>query len=449
MELNSHHETATPSKPMTPNAIDPYIPGSGNTGYSVTHYDLDITYRVATNRLEGQAIINAVCDEPLNRIALDLSTALKVGKVKVNGAGVAKFSHKENKLRLKLQGSIGEGERIRIEVKYAGRPQPVNNLFGSIGWEELTEGALTANQPNGASTWFPCNDHPSAKASYRIAVTTESVYRALANGTLQSTKSGPGTTTRVYDQPEPMSPYLATIQIGHYATHTVATTPVPITAALPPRLRTNFDHDFARQNRMMKLFSQLFGPYPFPSYTVVVTDDALEIPLEAQCMSVFGANHCDGTRHSERLIAHELAHQWFGNSVTAAQYRDIWLHEGFACYAEWLWSENSDGPAAKEWAEHYWLKLNRSSKDLILTDPGPRNLFDDRVYKRGALTLHSLRTRIGDDPFFSLLQDWTNRYRYSTVTTADFTELATHYTAQPLDDLWSDWLRKKPLPDLP
>ena len=97
---------------------------------------------------------------------------------------------------------------------------------------------------------------------------------------------------------------------------------------------------------MIALFEGLFGPYPFDAYTVVVTDDDLEIPLEAQGLSVFGANHMDGRRGSERLVAHELAHQWFGNSLTVGLWRDIWLHEGFACYAEWLWSEASGGRTA-------------------------------------------------------------------------------------------------------
>jgi aminopeptidase len=214
-------------------------------------------------------------------------------------------------------------------------------------------------------------------------------------------------------------------------------------------LRPRFDHDFGRQPQMMAEFVKRFGPYPFTGYTVVVTDDELEIPIEAQGLSIFGANHCDGQRGSERLVAHELAHQWFGNSLTVRRWRDIWLHEGFACYAEWIWSEASGGPSADRLARAARNSLARERQDLVIGDPGPRQMFDDRVYKRGALTLHTLRLYLGDSIFFALLQDWTARYRHSSVTTAEFTDLAGHYSAVPLRLLWDTWLYERPLPELP
>ncbi|HTM86383.1 MAG TPA: M1 family aminopeptidase, partial [Mycobacterium sp.] len=173
-----------------------------------------------------------------------------------------------------------------------------------------------------------------------------------------------------------------------------------------------------------------------------------DIPLEAQGISIFGANHCDGTGDEERLIAHELAHQWFGNSVTVRRWRDIWLHEGFACYAEWLWSEHSGGPSADALAQRYHRQLAALPQDLLLADPGPADMFDDRVYKRGALTLHQLRGQLGDDDFFTLLRDWTTRYRHGNAGTDDFTGLAANYASASLQPLWQAWLYSTALPAL-
>lgn len=248
-----------------------------------------------------------------------------------------------------------------------------------------------------------------------------------------------------------MSSYLATIQIGQYRKHRIgpAHGPVPMQALVPARLRANFDHDFAPQPQMLAVFIDKFGPYPFEAYTVVVTDDELEIPIEAQGISIFGANHCDGRRGAERLVAHELAHQWFGNSLTIRQWRDIWLHEGFACYAEWIWSEASGGPSADQQARAARHNLARQPQDIVVGDPGPAHMFDDRVYKRGALCLHSLRLELGDTAFFDMLREWTSRYRHASVTTEEFTDLAGHYSLVPLRPLWDSWLLAEALPQLP
>ncbi len=139
----------------------------------------------------------------------------------------------------------------------------------------------------------------------------------------------------------------------------------------------------------------------------------------------------------------------FGNSLTLKRWKDIWLHEGFACYAEWLWAENSGGPSAHELARHAHTRLARLPQDILLGDPGPKDMFDDRIYKRGALTLHVLRLRLGDERFFTLLRTWTAEHRHSNVTTEQLTDLATRFTDQPLRPLWDAWLGATALPSLP
>jgi len=427
--------------------IDPYLPKNGNLGYRVSRYELDLEYKVAINRLSGSATITAATLTELAEFTLDLSDAMTVSKVLVNGKRAAHFDSRERKLRVRLASTLPSGAAMSIVVHYRGAPRPIRSYWGDVGFEELTDGALVAGQPNGAASWFPCDDHPSAKASYRIRISADNPYRVIANGKLVSRRRRAAQTIWAYEQPEPTSTYLVTLQIGIYEAVQLTTTPVPMNAALPERLRRNFDHDFARQPEMMALFVELFGPYPLANgYAVVVTDDALDIPLEAQGVSIFGANHCDGSRSSERLVAHELAHQWFGNSVTVRQWRDIWLHEGFACYAEWLWSEHSGGPHADQLARGYHDRLRKAPQNLLLTDPGPRDMFDDRVYKRGALTLHTLRRELGDGKFFALLKDWTTRYRHASVVTDDFTTLAADYSDHSLAPLWDAWLYSRALP---
>jgi aminopeptidase len=168
-------------------------------------------------------------------------------------------------------------------------------------------------------------------------------------------------------------------------------------------------------------------------------------------MSIFGSNHVDGRRGAERLVAHELAHQWFGNSLTPSTWQDIWLNEGFACYAEWLWSEESGGPTAAQHVSKAYSRLTGLAQDLVLSDPGPELMFDDRLYKRGAITLHVLRQQLGDDAFFDLLRTWTRTNRHGSVTTDAFIALAQTFSPDPDATLalFAVWLDAGELPDLP
>ncbi|MBB6548492.1 aminopeptidase N [Nonomuraea rubra] len=420
-------------------AMTPYFPAHGDDRYGVSHYDLRLAYRVAANRLDGTARLTVSAAEPLSTLDLDFGR-LRVSGVTVDGVP-ARYAHTRDKLRVTPPAPLREAV---VEVRYSGKPVPVTSPWGGLGWEELSDGALVAGQPIGAPSWFPCNDRPGDKASYRISVTTASPYQVIANGVLADRRRGAGNTTWVYEQAEPMASYLASVQIGRYQVSGHGGSLL----ACPPRLATRARHDFGRQDRMMTLFGELFGPYPFAGYTVVVVDDDLEIPVEAQGMSIFGRNHVDGVRGCERLVAHELAHQWFGNSLTVACWSDIWLQEGFAAYAEWLWSEASGGPPAGDHARRWWHRLAVQPQNFVLADPGERALFDDRVYKRGALTLHALRAAMGDEAFFTALRAWTAGHRHGNVTTREFAAHVQRHTPRPVGALLSAWLYDKPLPGL-
>jgi aminopeptidase N len=428
-------------------APDRYVPHRGDTRYRVTRYELDLDYRPSTNALVGRALLTVEPRVLLDTLDLDL-VGLGVDDVRVAGRRPARYRHRGSRLTVTLGSPAPAGAPLLVQVRYSGSPAPQRGPWGEVGWEELTDGVLVAGQPDGAPTWFPCNDHPADKATYRTTVRTESGYSVVANGVLVSQQQGSSRTTWVYEQAEPMATYLATVQIGRYDEHVLARVPVPQLLLAPTRLRERALADTARSPEMLALFTRLFGPYPFAGYTVVVTDDDLEIPLEAQGVSVFGANHVDGAGGSERLVAHELAHQWFGNSLTAAAWQDVWLHEGFACYAEWLWSEASGGPVSDVLAATTWQRLKGMPQDLLLSDPGPQDMFDDRLYKRGALALHALRRDCGDAAFFALLRTWVQEHRHGAVSTPGFLAHVAAHAGTPAAARLRAWLAQRPLPAL-
>lgn len=399
---------------------DPYAPQSGDLSYDVESYDLAIGYRVRTNRLDGVATIVAVAREAVSSFSLDL-VGLRTSRVRVDGA-IARFSAGPRILRVAPPRALAAGDRFEVEVTYAGAPAPRRSRWGTVGWEELTDGALVAGQPIGAPTWFPCNDRPDNRARMRLEITVDDGYVAAATGVAGPTTRRGGRTTTTFVSDVPTATYLAAVHVGRYRTRQLEGTGdalVPaVTVTAPPALTAAVDRAFATVPDMLRAFDRFFGPYPQEACTLVVTADELEIPLEAQGLAVFGMNHL--VPAAQRLVAHELAHQWFGNSVGIARWSDIWLNEGFACYAEWLWSETSGGASVESCVADYYARLAAKPRDLLLVDPGPDDMFDDRVYKRGALTLHALRRTLGDEAFFDLLRSWTADHRHALVTTDDF-----------------------------
>lgn len=425
-------------------SADPYLPGHGDRSFSVDHYHLDLDYRPAGNRLSGTATLSCRAEADVEAITLDLA-GLEAAKVAVDGARV-KYTHRGTRLQVRT-GPLAAGSDFEVSVKYGGSPRPLRLPgLGAAGWEELTDGVIVAAQPHGAPTWYPCNDRIDDKATWSLTIAAPADYTVAFSGTaLASLRSGSSLRWR-FEQTAPMAPYLATLQIGRYRS-IAQEAAVPMSVLAPARLHgAGLTAAFGDQPTMLAVFSELFGPYPFASYTTVITDDDLEIPLESQALSTFGANFCTGEWEAVRLVAHELAHSWFGNAVTAAGWRDIWLHEGFACYAEWLWSEHAGLTSTEDRARHHYRKLAGLPQDLVLADPGPAEMFDDRVYKRGALTLHALRGRAGDEEFFDLLRSWVSEHTGGSVTTADFVAHCRTRIGEDAAELVADWVEQPALP---
>lgn len=448
--------TSALAGPLTPAPSDSYIPLHGSTSYTVEHYDLDLQVRLAGNHLAGRAVITARALVPLTHVDLDL-IGVGMDKASVDGVRVLKHSALHGKLQLRLPTPLEAGTDFTMDIRYSGFPAPDDGEWGDVGWEELNDGVLVAGQPTGAPTWFPCNDRADDKASYRFTVTTDADYSVVCNGVLTSQTKKSSRETWVYEQSAPMSTYLATLQIGRYRLLSLPIPPgsaqVPVTVAVPKKLQAKACLALARQREMVDVFTACFGPYPFDVYTVVVTEDVLEIPLEAQSLSILGSNHLERDWEAQRLIAHELSHQWFGNSLTLASWRDIWLHEGFACYAEWLWSEESGSLSVLERAAAAHAKLLLEHNDVIIGDPGPTNMFDDVVYKRGALAVEAIRCVVGESLFFPLLQRWVAQNRHSSVSTAAFVLLADQLCCEvsgfSAAATLTPWLYEQPIPPLP
>lgn len=460
--VRKHRNDADPNGGLGPGSAqlrsnEAYVPRHGDLRYGVESYAIDADIKLSGNHLRATTELRCRAHTDIDTVVLDLHAPLAVRTLTVNGRAT-KYARKNHRLAVTLPAEAGAGEPFVVSVTYSGNPRQMRGPDGLAGWEELEDGLLVTSQPHGSPTWFPCNDHPGDKARYTFRITTDNDYQVIANGRLTGRRRRSSRTTWCYEQDEPMATYLATLQVGRYVTRRFDTAPgePPLHVHHPRHLRRQVETGpMARQAQIMAVFERAYGPYPFTGYSAVITADELEIPLEAQTLSIFGPNFLAPGWENERLVAHELAHQWFGNSLTLANWRDIWLHEGFACYSEWLWSEASGGETADEHARHHLRDMTRGTplrvigralqEDFPLADPGPELMFDDRVYKRGAFTLAALRAEVGDETFFDVLRTWCTEHSHGSVTTEDFISHVT--AATTLDASWFEpWLYTEELP---
>ncbi len=310
------------------------------------------------------------------------------------------------------------------------------------------DGVFVACEPNAASTWFPSSDHPSDKATYDIRIKAPRGLTGVSNGRLVSTRDRGDSTYTHWRESRPMASYLATATIGKFDVRTGRTPGgTPIYVAVDPVLKDSNNVDvYAVTAEATDYWSQIFGPYPFEETGAIVDDmPQAGFSLEVQSKPAYSAVRSAST------IVHELAHQWFGDSVSVKHWKDIWLNEGFATYAQWLWAEHQGTRSAHDsfLADYDSRPADSAFWQVKVADPQRDTMFASAVYDRGAMTLQVLRERIGDRAFFRLLPAWTRLHRYGNADTADFVRLAEKISGQRLGDLFDTWLYSTGRPELP
>lgn len=430
--------------PGTPGLGDSFYPNMGNGGYDALHYEIQLDINPTKNTIQAITTIKARATQALSTFNLDLS-GLNVDTVTVNGSE-ASFSRDTTELTVMPSNALTEGEEFSTVVHYSGEPEPIFDPgvpFAQVGWNNNESVIFTASEPSGSMTWFPSNNHPTDKATFEIRLTVPDSFTAAATGLLTNETREDGYTTTTWHMNDPMATYLAAVYVGEFERVEVALPNGPLIRDYVPRADSaEIIEALAVTPEVIRYFEELLGPYPYDVYGTIVMPFRLGFALENQTLSVHG-RYAIGPS----TIAHEVLHQWLGNSSTLDDWRDIWLHEGFATYL-----------SAMYMAEHHAQDLNEQMTAqhtfMVETDSVPpgeisqTELFDASIYYRGALTLHALRNFVGDNKFLEILRVHYQQSAHANTNTAEFLEIVTRLAGSEATKVVESWLYDDPIPEL-
>ena len=431
----------------SPGLGDSLFPLAGNGGYDVAHYDLDLDYDPGTDVLDATTVIRARATQDLSQFDLDLR-GFAISRLTVDGHR-ARYRRDGQELIVTPRPKLRSGDRFRVRVDYSGVPEPVIDADESYeGWVATDDGATVVNEPQGSPGWYPANDNPRDKATFDFAITVPAGKTALANGVLVRRVARRGKVTWFWRERDLMAPYLATATNGDFTlTERRTAGGLPVYDAVDPRLTgTNLE----REPEIIAFFDDLYGRYAFDAVGGIVDlSPDVGYALETQTKPNYAMSE-PGDGPDLATVVHELAHQWFGDAVTLTDWVDIWLHEGFATWSEWIWEERHGGPTAQETFDARYAQP--ADADVWSFPPArftdPAVLFGTPVYDRGAMTLQALRQKIGDDAFFTILRTWYAEHKYGNVSTPEFIALAEQISGRDLDAFFGVWLFQegKPAP---
>ena len=430
-----------------PGIGDDYYPLDGNGGYDVSHYDIRISYNPSVDLVSGTTTINAVATQDLTQFNLDF--LLQVKSVRVNNAPAAFRSTPDGELTVVPNRILRSGTNLTIVVSYSDVPSNPNyQLYGFNDWIRTPDGALATNEPQIAPFWYPSNDHPTDKATFDISVAVPDGVEVLSNGVLISRQvQGNGFVRWNWRSTKPMNTYSAFMSVGQFDDMRFQTAPdgTPFITAYNNDLGENAEAARASVERtpeILEFEASNFGEYPLEAMGgVVAGNGTMGFALENQTRPNYDGRFFRRGSNTY-VVAHENAHQWFGDSVSVHGWTDIWLNEGFATYAEYLWSNNLGEGTEAEVAQFTYDSIPADDEfwQVVPANPGPDNQFNYAVYDRGGMTLQALRTAVGDDAFFQILKTWTATHRFGNGSTQQFIALAESVSGQSLTELFDTWL---------
>ena len=450
-------ESATPEDPLAGSTglNDSLFPEFGNGGYDVQHYTLDMTVNdVSTSDLTATTTIAAKATKDLSSFNLDF-IGFKISSITINDQP-ADFERDGQELTIIPSTLLQKDQAFTITVEYSGSPDNFisQSLPFQTGWVTFDGGSFVLSEPDGAASFYPVNDHPLDKASFTFRVTVPEPFEVAANGVLTETIDNGTTNTFLFEARDPMASYLATINIDEFDIETMESdSGIPIRNYYATGLPASVRKPFARQGEMLTYFGELFGPYPFEVHGSLVLNIEVGAALENQTLSIYGIDMIDpnDVEGTEGVVAHEMAHQWFGDSISVADWKYIWLNEGFATYSSGLWIEHTAGRAAlDEWIKSIYDSVVANRDHFIPPgEPTHNQLFNGGVYFRGALTLHALRLEVGDEAFFEILRTYHEQYKDGNATTDDFIGVAETVSSKDLQELFDNWLYSEEIPPIP
>jgi aminopeptidase N len=421
----------------------------GDEQIDVNYYNINLSLNYEAKNLIGKVTVQFKSNvSGLRTFFLDLNNVLKIDSVELGGRKIFFNQTNSKKVELEMPTPLALDQVAAATIYYRGTPATANG-FGSFTFGTINQGKSRAiyslSEPYGSSDWFPCKDNPADKAdSSDVSITADPYFVSVSNGILTGTiLNNDGTKTYRWKNRYPIAPYLISVTCSNYTQYNNYFKYSPNDSMLvshfvqpdnfTPTIKARLDLTPA----MLRTFTEKFGPYPFLKEKYGHAEFGWGGGMEHQTCSSMGA-------YGESLIAHELAHQWFGDKITCQNWEHIWLNEGFATYGEALWAEATRGKAGYDAFITGQLERAKLSKGSIFVRDitNVSNIFNsNRTYGKGCCVLHMLRGIVGETAFATILKTYaTSKHAYNNATTEDFQAIAEAVSGQKLDYFFKQWI---------